>query len=195
MIRRVAFLLLLCAGSTIVFPENAAPTDAAELDHVMQLDRATLLGFQASVHDAVKRGKTTQKQYECIRQFQPSVFTEIYVRGISQMLSPEEIRVAVAFYRSPTGSKSILQGFAELKHRIGTSVPLSEISAAFTAADDKAIEAAPELNETDNKAVQAFSETSAGKKLLLEHILQSAPITAQIKEKIVSLLPTCAPQK
>lgn len=162
---------------TAASPHAAAESagDAAQLIQVMQMDRTTLLGFQASMRDGLKQGKVTQRRYDCLLRADPSAFTDIYVRGVPTVMTNEEIRTAVQFYRSSAGTKSILAGLAQLNQKIGTPAP----------------DAVLELTPADNQAVEVFSKTSAGKKLIFDNVLQSPPITDELKRKIVELVSAC----
>jgi hypothetical protein len=165
-----ASLVLLLVVAT---PIEAAPTEAPQT--VAAFSKAALVGMQLGALHGFQRGEIPQSTFECIQRYDESIFDATVSTLLAEKLSEEEILAAEDFFSSPTGIKYRRKGIMGIYVAVGEVPP----------------EPAPTLSDADFKEVERFSRTSAGRKIILENIMQSGNSREVVTARVHQLLSRC----
>jgi hypothetical protein len=162
----MVLLLGLCAAAAA----DDAPAPSLALARTLQLSHTLLLGVDAAWRNGVKDGKVSAAQLDCVEHIDQDTFTPIYGKAIENVLSGDEITAANAFFSSSAGQTVIRMAFAQV--RSGTA-------------------AAPVFSDQEAAEVRQFYATSAGRKLGVEKVLQSAQVMELLRPVVVPVLTRC----
>jgi len=155
-------------------PPPVSTVDARALAESMHVAEQSRIGLVAGLDMSVQQGKITQQKADCIKSADLSFTTDLYATSIQATLSPAEIKDAIKFFSSPAG-----QGYIEYSRSLEfkqRGVP-----------DPKP----KELNDKETRATLAFMETSAGKKILDQQVLQSADLKSALMRGMFDVVRRC----
>ena len=141
----------------------------------MMLSESSLSALQVEMRKALKEGKVSADIVECVGQLPASSFAGTFQELLREILDPEELRVADAFWSSTAGKKYARHGQLRFYTQLGVSLP----------------EAIPQFSERELREVETYGGTSAGEKLMFEKALENPFAVRTILARRVALLATC----
>ena len=167
-------LCFLFAGS-LSAQTTQIPADAKTLAQAMQASEQSRMGIEASIQNAIKQGKSTEKVLECSRADELAFTTNAYAEAIAAALSADEIQQATTFFASPAG-KAYLEYSRSLEFQ-QRGIP----------------DAKPrKLSGAEERATRKFLQASAGKKLLEDRVLETPQLRAALTRGMVELVSKCS---
>lgn len=149
---------------------------AAQLVETMRIDEVTLLGLRLGLQRGAREGSVSAKALDCVKKLDRTTFAPVYVQVVAANLTAPEMASSAAFFESAPGRKYIESGIFQLYQAVAIAAPDPE----------------PILSDADLQAITAFSHTSAGKKLLVDRILDTPETRAAIGARIQQLLISCS---
>lgn len=165
---------LLMAGNVSAQPAQIS-AGARALSQAMQSTAQARLGIEASIQEAIGKGKTTEKELACTRTHDLAFVADAYAQAIDASLSAEEMQVATEFFSSPNG-KAYLEYSRSLEFsQRGIPDPNPR-----------------KLNGAEERAALEFLETSAGKKLLEDRVLETSQLRSSLMRGMSELISKCA---
>lgn len=136
---------------------------------------SALLGMQLAVQSASQQGKVPAAVNQCIQGLTPTSMLDLYIGLLKDNLTPEELQTAEAFFRTPTGEKYAEYGMLQ----------------AYTSTGQVPPKPLPTFSTSEAGELAAFTRTSAGTKLILNHVLQTGSAQQAVLARIQELLTTC----
>lgn len=170
--RNFAVLACLLALSGQARAEQPVVADSVV---VKTFAASALLGMQLAVQSASQQGKVPPSVNQCIQSLTPASMLDLYAGLLEDNLTPQELQTAEAFFRTPTGEKYAEYGMMQAYKSTG-QVPPKPL---------------PTFSSAESEQLAAFSRTSAGTKLILQHVLQTGSAQQAVLARIQQLLSTC----
>jgi len=167
-------LVILLSNFPIVYAKDKKDQNTIPLT-VIVLSEAALTGMQLSVKKAVQEGKAKSTISECVSTLKSSSFNSVYGHILSDQFTSEEIAQAEEFFNDGIGKKYSKHGLLQIYSSTGFPLP----------------EPLPPFSTEEMRALEAFSKTAAGDKLLLKHVMQTPAVNMEVQEKIKELLSSC----
>lgn len=163
----VLLALVLMASTPQVFASSPTAEDAFALP--------ALIGMQLSVRKAASQGKAPDSMVTCVDHLPSDSFVSVFHALMEQSLSSEEISSAEHFFLSEIGRKYTKHGVSQLYAAVGEPPP----------------EPAPTFSDSEYAELERFSQTSAGKKLMLQKVMESESARRAVAARIQELLGSC----
>lgn len=170
--RNLAVLACLLALSGPVRADPPAPAGSVVAN---TFAASALLGMQLAVQSASQQGKVPAAVNQCIQNLTPASMLDLYVTLLKDNLTPDELQTAEAFFRTSTGEKYAEYGMMQAYKSTGQVAP----------------NPLPTFSSSESEQLAAFSRTSAGTKLILQHVLQTGSAQQAVLARIQQLLSTC----
>lgn len=168
-------LLLTAANVPAQAPKPKKLSEARVLAQAMQVAQQSRTGIEASLQKAIAEGHSTQKELDCVRAADMSFAVDAYTSAIETSLTPAEIRQALAFYASAEGRGYLQYSRSQELQRRG--VPVAQPKTDLTAAE--------------LRAMTTFLGTTAGKKLLEAHVLDTPDLKTSLARGLMALTNRC----
>ena len=137
--------------------------------------KAAMIGMQQAVDRGQMEGRISEATGRCISGLSDDSFASVFTRLLAENLTLEEIAVAEAFSGTEAGRRIVK--LAHLQLYMGTEKKLPETLLVFTA--------------TEIATIEAYQNTSAGTKLMLQRVLESPTSAVAINRRILDLLKAC----
>ncbi len=153
----IVMLVGLALISTALPAQAADQARSRELMSLMKADEFAVGAMKYGLRRKQAEAGLTDAQLACVETIPTSEFTNVVATAISEGMSDEEVTAAIAFYRTPTGSRYVASTMARLQRK----------------------EALPALSEDDIAKIQAFAATPAGDKLLKQGITGTSDAVSQ----------------
>lgn len=164
----------LFAGTLSAQPAQIT-AGARALSEAMQSTAQARMGIEASIQKAIEQGNATEKELGCTKSDDLAFVSEAYARAIDAALSAEEMQVATDFFSSPEG-----KGYLEY------SRSLEFKQRGITDPNPKT------LSTKEERAARKFLETTAGKKLLEDRVLETSQLRENLMRGMKDLITKCA---
>ncbi len=169
-----SFSFLLLAGNLSAQTAQISP-GAKALSQAMQSTAQARLGIEASIRKGIEQGKATEKVLECSRSHDLAFVSDAYAQAIDASLSADEMQVATEFFSSPAG-KAYLEYSRTLElQQKGIADPNPK-----------------KLSGAEERATRKFMETSAGKKILEDRVLETSQLRSNLTRGMIDLVSTCS---
>lgn len=134
-----------------------------------------LVGMKLSFAKNYRQGKLSLVQYQCTHKLQSSVLRESVYELLVRSLSEDELADAQRFFASDTGRKYAKYGVLQI----------------YSAVGEKKSEPEPSFTSQDESIVMAFSNRSAGRKLIREQILERSGLREAVAPHINGFVREC----
>ncbi len=174
--KKIAYfiVMLLAANFSIASAAEKSSQETGDLT-LSVLSEAAFTGMQLSVKKAVQDGKAKASMYECISALKSSSFISVYEPFFTQQFTTEEQMHTEEFFSGVVGKKYAKHGVLQIYAATGLAAP----------------EPLPTFSPEEMGALEAFSQTTAGGKLMVKRIMQSPAINSAVQSKIGELLSSC----
>lgn len=178
-----AWLVLLITQMT-ANSESPLFAEAARLVKAMQIDRQALYGLQQTLLRGQKRNEgralsdEERKFYECVYSADSAVYVPALSEELAKQLSREEILQATRFFEGKVG-KELVEADAGLLR-------------SMLSGDTDSTDGIKGLPEAQSNELAQFKKTPAGKKILVQGVLNSRSIVQIFTEKSEELMRKCA---
>lgn len=176
----IAWSVLLMTQMT-ASSESPLSAEASRLVKAMQIDRLVLYGLQQALLQGQKRNEgralsdEERRFYECVYTADSTVYVPALSEELAKQLSREEILQATRFFESPVGKK-LVESDAGL---------LTSLLSGRT-------DSVKGLSEAPSNELAQFKKTPAGKKILVQGVLNSRSTIQILAEKSEELTRECA---
>ncbi|GCB06788.1 hypothetical protein PSUB009319_44190 [Ralstonia sp. SET104] len=121
------------------------------------------------------QGKVTRAQYQCVEQLNASDMRKTVYEVLAQALNDDELQDAQEFFGSSVGIKYARYGILKIYSQRGATPPEPE----------------PLFTSTDRSELASFASRPAGKKLIVDHVLESDSARQAFTAGTVQLLRGC----
>jgi hypothetical protein len=145
----IAMLVGLALISTALPAQAADLARSRELMSLMKADEIAVGAMKYGLRRKQAEAGLSNAQLDCVDTLSPTQFTDAIADG----LTDEEVSAAMAFYRTPAGSRFVEFSVARMSGK-----------------------SAPQLNEDDLAKVREFAATPAGTKLLKQNLPGTADV-------------------
>lgn len=142
---------------------------------IANLGDSALLSMQLLAARAQNRGDIPVSVVNCIKSLDKASYDPILSIALTETLSPEEIAEAETFYASEPGRKYAKHGLLQVYEAAGVEPP----------------EEYPDFSEEELKALEDFSHTPAGDKLIVKKVLAKPPVRKAMESLSQELLASC----
>ena len=137
--------------------------------------KASLLGMKLGVQNKWQEGKFSSASNSCVQALKSDELVPGFTAAIAESMGIEDLQAADAFLTTPLGEKyaasALLRGY--VAHGLELPQPM------------------PEFSDKELAELQAFCQTSAGRKLMQEELL-SIPVWRQmIRAGLLKLVEPC----
>jgi hypothetical protein len=141
------------------------------------LSTGTMIGAQGRMRKLAREGKVPQPVADCVGRLHADEFDALYETFIEKGLTPDEVRLADEFWRSPVGRRKFQ----------------AMLVATYGLYGEKAFGASSgSLSKEDVDAFDRFSASSAGIKLqALSAEGDEAPMGRAVRVRLTSLFEAC----
>ena len=173
----VGVALAFLAGSTSATAQKRPMETGSVL--VETFADSALLGMQLAAQKAARENKLPQAKARCMAAKTRAAFMPTFAAIASEGFGTPEITEANSFLASPLGRKYLKQGQAQIYLGMGAKPP----------------ERPPALTDAELQQIQAFSRTSAGRKLIVEKVMENAAARQALSQRVQELLRSCEPDK
>lgn len=180
-------VIVLVAGASAIDAAQAAEAttgiatsleqEAVALVQAMRMEPSTRQALEAKSEIAIKQGQANPAERECIKKMDLAFVNEIYATVFTKTLTREEIQQATKFFSSSAGQAYLQYALDEQFRQGGLSAPQTEMS-----------------DETTAKVLE-FSATSAGDKLMMKQVHDTAEAQKEVVTKLVPGLLKCKQAK
>lgn len=168
-------VLLLSAANVPAQAPQSKPSEAKLLAQAMQVAQSSRTGIEASVQKAIQDGRSTQKELDCVKAANMDFAVDAYAAAIETALTPAEINRALVFFASAEG-----RGY--LKYSRTQELQARGIADAEPKTD---------LTPAEYRATTSFLDSSAGKKLLEAHVLETSELKSALARSLMALVNRC----
>jgi hypothetical protein len=149
----IAMLVGLALISTALPAQAADQARSRELMSLMKADEIAVGAMKYGLRRKQAEAGLSNAQLDCVDTLSPTQFTDAVTTAIADGLTDEEVSAAMAFYRTPAGSRFVEFSVARMSGK-----------------------SAPQLNEDDLAKVREFAATPAGTKLLKQNLPGTADV-------------------
>ena len=178
-------LLVLAAGVALACLAGSAaaraPKRPMETGSVLVETFAdnALLGMKLAAQRAARENKLPEAKAQCITAKTRAAFMPTFAAIASEGFGTPEITAANSFLASPLGRKYMRQGLGQIYLGMGVQPP----------------EQPQALTDAELQQIQAFSRTSAGRKLIVEKVMENAAARQALSQRVQELLRSCEPDE
>lgn len=178
-------LWALAAGVALAFLADSAaakaPKRLMETGSVLVETFAdnALLGMKLAAQRAARENKLPEAKAQCISAMTRAAFMPTYAAIASEGFGTPEITAANSFLASPLGRKYMRQGLGQIYLGMGVQPP----------------EPPQALSDAELQQIQAFSRTSAGRKLIVEKVMENTAARQALSQRVQELLRSCEPDE
>jgi len=141
--------------------------------------KSSLIGMQLSVRRAQQQGKIPANVSGCVQSLDDSSFTAVFTTLLAENLSKSELQATEDFFSTSVGHKYAKHGLMQVYTSVGETPP----------------EPLPTFSDAEYKGLEHFGSTTAGEKLIVRKVLESAPARQAIGSRIQTLLSQCRAKK
>ena len=172
-------LIALLAIASIVSTVSAQPSEslsiAIELVRAARHDEDSMDIFKLVIRQAAEKGGYSRRTSDCINQQHYSAITIPIARHLEMMLTSDELKAALEFYRGSSG----------IKFRQSARVRFAREQGLVTEEDS------PRFTPEEQAAAKAFYATSAGEKLIRRNEFAKAFTSEPYKQLRSEMLEKC----
>lgn len=168
---------LACAVAIFCFPVALAQSMslASELVEVARFDFVGIHVLRLTAERDFAAGKGSEDEVRCLRSKADDTFRSTLAAQIAQKMTPEELRTAITFYRSPVGSKYTEHGILLFHKNYGFPLPRP----------------LPSIAASEMQEISVFSKTPAGHKLMFEQVAGRALVSPESQALTKRLVREC----
>jgi len=128
---QISLFFLVGLANSAAFAEPPAVDDqAAALVDLLQADKLTVAGVRYALTHGDSREILPQSVRDCLAGMDYSFARDQYVQLVSKVMTPEEVSVAVAYYRSRAGHLNMMLSLRQNRDQLEGYPGLAEADAA-----------------------------------------------------------------
>lgn len=169
-------IILIAVAALVSFTQAyAAEGSSGPSIAVTTFAKSSLIGMQLSVRKAERLGKIPANVSVCVQSLDDSSFTAVFATLLAENLSKSELQATEDFFSTRVGGKYARHGLMQVYASVGETPP----------------EPPPTFSDAEYKELERFGNTTAGEKLIVRKVLESAPARQAIGSRIQTLLSQC----
>ncbi|MBU1235298.1 MAG: hypothetical protein KJ634_04775 [Gammaproteobacteria bacterium] len=169
-------LILVAVAALVSFAQVfAADGSVSPSIAVATFAKSSLIGMQLSVRKAERQGKIPANVSACVQSLDDSSFTAVFATLLADNLSKSELQATEDFFSTRVGGKYAKHGLMQIYTSVGETPP----------------EPLPTFSDAEYKELERFGSTTAGEKLIVRKVLESASARQAIGSRIQGLLSLC----
>jgi hypothetical protein len=171
-VRSVAIMLVLLfvCSQALAKGDRSWPSTTAAM-----LSKPALVGMQLSANRAYRQGKLPAPVTDCLGDLGELSFADVYEAILIASLTAHEIEAADGFFATNVGANYAKHGLLQVYAAVGEPLP----------------EPLPEFSDDEYRELQRFAATSAGRKLMVDKVLDAAQARAEASERTKALFDGC----